>query len=299
MAAAATVYETTPQRDFVRAERISTRTPRTMPVYHHHDTLEVYYLVRGERFYFITDRVIHLGAGDIVLIDANTIHRTIDSGAGAFYERVLVELSRDTLTGARFADADRLRSLFRPEYRLYRPEGRTADRLQAVFAAMIEDCGRGCPDGSRDGLCNALLLELLILLDRAAQTNGEGPCDHPSPLHAKISNVVTYLNTQYTLPLTLDAVADRFAISKYYLCRTFRRITGFTVHTYLNAVRTKEAKRLLRTTNASATAIAVEVGFTGISQLDRVFRRHVGLAPTEYRARRNGIVGPRRAETRE
>ena len=44
---------------------------------HYHDHFEIYYLVNGERYYFIENRTYHVKKGDIVLINKYLLHRTI------------------------------------------------------------------------------------------------------------------------------------------------------------------------------------------------------------------------------
>ena len=57
---------------------------------HSHSSYELYYLVKGEREYFIEDRFFKITAGDIVLIPGKLLHRT--AGEGGL--RYLVHFSR-------------------------------------------------------------------------------------------------------------------------------------------------------------------------------------------------------------
>ena len=44
---------------------------------HLHDHYELYYLLSGERIYFIKDRTYRVKAGDLVFVDRNTVHKNI------------------------------------------------------------------------------------------------------------------------------------------------------------------------------------------------------------------------------
>ena len=55
--------------------------PFNMPCNHYHDDYEIYYLLEGERFYFVKDRIYHVKKGDVVIINKNVIHRTSNVAA--------------------------------------------------------------------------------------------------------------------------------------------------------------------------------------------------------------------------
>ncbi|WP_127579702.1 AraC family transcriptional regulator [Paenibacillus koleovorans] len=78
------------------------------------------------------------------------------------------------------------------------------------------------------------------MMRRTPQT----PFGHPSPVHAKLSKIVQFLNRHYEDPMSLQAVAGRIGMSAAYLSRTFRTVTGFHFVEYLNLVRIREAGRL-------------------------------------------------------
>ncbi|GAE06051.1 AraC family ligand binding domain-containing protein [Paenibacillus sp. JCM 10914] len=52
----------------------------SMTTDHLHDHYELYYLMSGERIYFINDRSYRVRAGDLVFVDRNAVHKTLDSG---------------------------------------------------------------------------------------------------------------------------------------------------------------------------------------------------------------------------
>ncbi len=65
--------------------------------------------------------------------------------------------------------------------------------------------------------------------------------------------------------ITLDQLADRFFISKYYLSRTFKEITGYGISEYMNIHRIRAAKRLLEETDMSVLQIAHKLGYESIT----------------------------------
>ena len=68
------------------------------PRYHYHDCYELYYLLSGERYYFIEDKTYHVKSGNFVLINSYDIHCTSHSGDHG-YERILINFKKDFLDG--------------------------------------------------------------------------------------------------------------------------------------------------------------------------------------------------------
>jgi AraC-like DNA-binding protein len=72
-------------------------------------------------------------------------------------------------------------------------------------------------------------------------------------------------------------------MSSYYFCKTFKKVTGLNFTNYLARLRIEKAKELLLNPNARVSEIVFEVGFRSITHFNRIFKRHVGKSPTEYR----------------
>ena len=98
-----------------------------------------------------------------------------------------------------------------------------------------------------------------------------------------IYSVQEYLMENYSKAVTLDDLAKRFNLSKYYLQRMFTRCFGLSPHQYQQNIRLTQAKKLLRTTNASINMIALQVGFESTSAFITVFKKNEGVTPLKYR----------------
>jgi AraC-like DNA-binding protein/ligand-binding sensor protein len=84
--------------------------------------------------------------------------------------------------------------------------------------------------------------------------------------------------------LSLTSVAKVVNMSSYYFCKTFKKATGLNFTDYLARMRIERAKELLLNPNARVSEIVFEVGFQSITHFNRIFKRHVGKSPSEYRA---------------
>lgn len=98
-----------------------------------------------------------------------------------------------------------------------------------------------------------------------------------------LQTIKNYLDEHYTEKISLDDLAARFFINKFYLARAFKDQFGFTILTYLDHVRVTRAKQLLRFSPLTVEDIAARVGIPDPAYFSRVFKKVEGLAPGEYR----------------
>ena len=92
-----------------------------------------------------------------------------------------------------------------------------------------------------------------------------------------------YLTVHPETDESLEELARRFYVSKSYLSRIFREVTGFTVNEYRNVSRIRKSQQLLRDGNLSVTEIAAQAGFENLTYYERVFKKYTDTTPLKYR----------------
>ena len=93
---------------------------------------------------------------------------------------------------------------------------------------------------------------------------------------------------------SLQAIADALFVNKSYLLRLFKTHTGRTLLGFHNHVRCEQAKRLLADTSLGISEVGEAVGFVSSAHFTYVFKKNVGVTPTEYRIacrKSNGGIG--------
>ena len=108
----------------------------------------------------------------------------------------------------------------------------------------------------------------------------------------KLRRVTDYLEAHLNDAVTVGRLAQEADLSEFHFARRFKQTTGFSPSQYLLRLRVAYARRLLRETNMSMIEVCLEVGFTSPSYFAHLFRREVGVTPSEYRGRAGG--SPRR-----
>jgi two-component system response regulator YesN len=90
--------------------------------------------------------------------------------------------------------------------------------------------------------------------------------------------------------IPLQEMAKLLGQSPSAISHRLERKFGMSYSDYLARLRMEEAKRLLRHTKLSATAIGPRVGIRDQSNFTKTFKRFIGMTPAEYREqhRRNG-----------
>lgn len=107
---------------------------------------------------------------------------------------------------------------------------------------------------------------------------------HRAPIgqeRAAVRQVREYLEANLALAPCLDDLAGVANLSRFHLLRVFRRDTGLAPHQYLTQLRIERAKRLLAA-GEPISAVAVAVGFSDQSHLNRRFKRLVGVTPGRF-----------------
>lgn len=102
---------------------------------------------------------------------------------------------------------------------------------------------------------------------------------------SKVDYAKRFMDQNYRSPdLSLDLIADHAGISKYYLCKEFRRKFGISPGKYLRALRIDEACSLLSTQSGySLQEIAAQVGYANDNYFGKVFKAEKGVSPDRYR----------------
>lgn len=100
-----------------------------------------------------------------------------------------------------------------------------------------------------------------------------------------ITKAKEYIASHQMEDLTLTEVARAVNTSTFYFCKMFKKVTGLNFTDYVSRIRIERAKNLLLNRNLRISEIAYEVGFQSLTHFNRVFKKILGVSPTQYRAR--------------
>ena len=243
--------------------------------FHYHEFCKVLLLLSGQGSYSVEGNRYRLSPGDVVLLGSRSVHRP-ELEAGVPYERIIIYIAPEFLQQQSGADCDLLAIFSGQKGHVLRPSEGRRKKLFSIAAALERELSR---DGfGRDVISRAHLLQLVVEIGRGLAESA----DLPSPIlpeNPRILEIMDYLEGNLGEDVDMDALAERFYISKFHMMRLFRRETGSTIHTWLTQRRLMHARDLMAG-GMSATQACYTCGFRNYSSFTRAYGRHFGSTPT-------------------
>ncbi len=236
----------------------------SMPGMHYHDGYEIYILDQGERTYIIDGVLFELKRGDVALIAPHEFHST----AGGGFRRYLISFQECYLDNYFTKCAkEELLACF------------TKKKLHLTPQAMQELLDRILPRINQP-LSAAEFASVMEILSRCAKERVLPPLSEKNQL---ASDIIEYIGKNYTKITSLEEIAGKFYITKYYLCRLFKEYTGMSVFAYINTQRIQSACDALTQTAGPVSQIAAQTGFHSSMYFCRMFKAVTGKTPLAYR----------------
>ena len=159
-----------------------------------------------------------------------------------------------------------------------------SDSISPSIVSSFEkfEYASGLPE--RERLEYAKLITSEIVLITSVATKESVPLDEDE-LGAR---VIKYLNEHINRDLSLDRLAKKFFVSKYYLCRAFKKHNGISIHGYVNQKRVMYAKQLIEA-GETASGAAYKVGFGDYSAFYRAYVKIIGKSPTSEKNSKESV----------
>ena len=114
------------------------------------------------------------------------------------------------------------------------------------------------------------------------------PTQRPSTVRLRASLLAeanAIVDREYASELSLDDIARRVASSRRQLQRAYAEIGRTTFRDHLTRVRMERAAEMLVGRGLTVREVAYRVGYRQPAQFAKAFRRHQGVAPSDYRMR--------------
>ncbi|MDU1845560.1 MAG: AraC family transcriptional regulator [Niallia nealsonii] len=259
--------------------------------YHSHDRYEIYYFHGGECKYLIGDRIYRLQEDDLIIMNGLTLHRAYPE-PGIPYERSVIEFSSEWLRPI-------LNNLNVPE--LLSPFNQLSNTLfhikdkekSAEVKALIKKMAEKLKSSKQEnivenrfqiGELTSMLMQLLFKVFELSKQQLENNSLAESDKNLHVKKMIEWIDSHFCDPITLDDIAHHLNISKYYMSRIFKDVTGYTIMQYIMSCRINRAKYLLEIhPDKSILEVSLASGFEDSSHFSRFFRKQMKLTPTEYR----------------
>ena len=240
---------------------------------HAHNAVEIECIVDGHLLLEFQEGPVHLTKNDIVIIKPNVWHKFGVPATCKTCKRVNIAIYRAAMemTDVWGGFLDTLIS-FPGDYVLVEH----SDIIRDLMVHVVQELSR--KKWGYETVVKAELASLTILLQRSVRKMNN---DGKRPSYAQqAKDLIDAAPQEAWTPATL---ARRLNISASYLMHIFRAEYSVTMMKYLESRRLELAKRMLTDSQKSIDAISAGVGFLTLQHFSYVFKKNMGLAPTQYR----------------
>lgn len=228
---------------------------------HWHENIEILHFFRNGNILCGRDDIA-VSAGEFAVINSDVLH-TIEARPESFYDCFIPDTAFCRENGI---DVTKLN--FKTKI--------ADDGLTNGYARLTEEIKEN--NSFSEAGVKAAILDVMVYLCR----NFSCEKTETAEKDLSIKKAIIYINSNYTEQMTIDEIASNAALSKYYFCREFKKVTGYSAVQYINMTRCRAAEKILA--GGSTVGEAAEaVGYDNLSYFSKTFRTVTGHLPGEYK----------------
>lgn len=253
------------------------------PLFHSHTYYEVYYFHEGQCNYLIGDRIYTLAPGDLIIMYGMTLHCAKINPA-APYIRTIIHFEPSMLQP--YLDLPNAVNVLQPfqqlkNYRL-RLRGKEKAEIERQLERMNEYKER--QDIIGENRLRLAFVDLLYTIYEHCMLPMMGKQEFTSDKEASAQKIISLLEVSYTDDLHLEQLEEKLHMSRSYISKLFKEVTGVTVFNYVYRRRINEAKIMFfLQPELSVTEICFRLGFKHLAHFSRLFKQYTGMTPEQFK----------------
>jgi AraC-like DNA-binding protein len=251
-----------------------------MQFQHFHTFYELCVVLCPNTKHFVEGQPYDLQMFDIMGLRPNVLHRT-QYPAGGPCKRLIIQFNLPHYGSGLSNEYEQLLQMFHQELPIFRFDAELQHRIYRKLNDIFQLAQK--TDSMRNMIIHQKFIEFLTLLFLNKENNLYRIESDMTPTEQKIYAITSYIHSHYAEELSLNMLAQQFYISNYYLSHQFKDVTGFTLSDYIQMTRVRNVQSMLMSTQIPITEVALRCGFNSFSQFNRIFRKHIGMAPSAYR----------------
>lgn len=249
---------------------------------HWHRELELVFVCEGEIRIGINHEIKIMKKGDLCIIDSSDIHFYDSKDLHSY---IIIVIFNPAFIGFRAAGLSHQHFLnpYIEHSFLKSIEPGFPEKIRDLFISITREYDNESP--YYDMYIKSNLLALWTLFHRHFPTipaNIDKRPDH-LPYVKAIKASISFLENNYSNPVTLESLSGHVNLSPFYFSRLFKKISGMNFKEYLDNLRVEKAENMIKDRSGTISQIALDCGFNSIRTFNRVFKAVKGYPPSKAR----------------
>lgn len=242
---------------------------------HYHENIELLFFLEGKGLVSCETNQLEVTANELVIINSNHLHSIYSLSPSLKYYCLIIDKS--------FCESFNL-----PIGELLLHNHIKDSSFKTVFSSIAQELSLAKP--YYKSLIKTYAIHLLIGLCREytlTSTQPYSPSSYSKVIMVKKS--IAYIKKNFLLHFSIDDICEDIGISKYYLCRIFKEITGQTLLDYINFLRCEYARKLLYLGIYNVSEVALQSGFNNLSYFSKTYKKYMGRLPSAETLPKNSL----------
>lgn len=244
--------------------------------YHLHKEMELVFVLKGSVTYEVRNKKFKLFEKDLFLVNSLDMHMVRSDAE----ENILLILHLDPTFFNQYC------SEFSSYY--YHPMGALRDNSPSIYEKITSDLAMimlALVKSSKEYKLDAMrsVIDIALTLFQSCRMELRKQQDGDQLKQQRISGLLTYIDENYSSKIGLDTLSKELKISSGYISAFFKHNLGIGFVDYINKLRITKSLNDLLGSRKSILEIALDHGFNDHKAYNRVFKKEMGMTPTEYR----------------
>lgn len=235
---------------------------------HWHENIEILYVIEGKAKVFSGEKIEVCEENEIAVINSGVFHKVESAGDKTMYYCLIVD--RDFL---KTQGIDVESNLFLTKIK----DKEMAEYINCFAQSFLN------PTKLYKNKCLSLAALICIKLFEQYRENLVKITYHEDAATAITRSVMKYINENFNDKINIDDMAQKLGVSKFHMCRSFKKCTNCSIVEFLNIYRVERTKKLIALKAVNVSEAAIQCGFSNMSYFTRVFKRITGIMPSEYK----------------
>lgn len=249
---------------------------------HWHEQLEILYFYEGKGVIELDKKQIEVGPEDIVIVNSNELHSGYCMEKTLKYHYIAIDTSLIRCSVDGNCEQKYITPITQNHIMFTNKISGNPVAIECVknIIAEYETKEAGFELSIKSYVYRLLVFLLRNHMDRIL-TQSEYKL-HIQNLQM-LNKILEFVESSYMEEITIDRITKIACLSRFYLSRLFKRLTGKSINEYINSIRIDKAEQLIKNTNLSMTEIAMATGFNDANYFSRIFKKYKNAAPSEVR----------------